>query len=124
MALAVPMLSVLVSFILLLAMFFAMLLGIRLLMRNIDIVVPFILYEIDRMAAGVVLAAVLAPVLRMAGRHMHINWLINDTDRYGMNHHRSCVDEFRLGKTADVNAAVKARLVDTDRDSNVGAKCS
>jgi len=113
-----PVIAVFVSLALHPAMFLAMLLGILrivcLVMRNIDIVVPSFFYEIDRMAAGIVFAAVLAPVLRMTGRNVHIDWLINDTDRRGPNHDGSCVDELRLGKTPDVNAAVKAGLGDTD----------
>jgi hypothetical protein len=38
--------------------------------RNVLIVVPVILDEIDRLAAGVVLVAVLAPVLCVAGRYV------------------------------------------------------
>ena len=127
MALAMTMLAALVSLVLFPAMLIALLLGIMctsLLMRNIDLIVPVVFHEIDGMAAGVVLAAVLAPVLGMTGWYMHIDWLINDADRYGMNHDGSCVDEFRLGKTPDVHAAVKAGLGYADRDPDVGRKCS
>ena len=55
---------------------------------------------------------------------MHVNGLIKDADRCGMNDDRTCVNDFGMGKTPDVDTAVKARLSDTDRDSNVGAKCS
>jgi hypothetical protein len=117
MALAVTMFAVFMS----LFMFSAIFLRITyLLMRHIHIIVPFFLYEIDRVAAGIVFAAVLALVFRMTGRYMHINWLINNTDRYGMNYDRSCVNEFRLGKTPNVNAAVKAGLGDTDRHTDIG----
>ena len=40
--------------------------------RRIDSVVPVVLHEVDRCAAGTVLAAMLAPILGMAGRHMQI----------------------------------------------------
>jgi len=117
-AFAMPMIAIFVSLALLSAMFLVMLLGVLriacLVVRNVDIVVPSIFYEIDRVAAGIVFAAVLAPVLRMTGRYVQIDWLINDTDRRMPNHDGSCVNEFGLGKTPDVNAAVKAGLGDTD----------
>jgi hypothetical protein len=120
MALAMPVLAVFMS----LVMLSAMLLRITcLLMRYIDIVVPSVFYKIDGAAAGIVFAAVLAPVLLMTGRHVHVKGLINDTDRYGMNHDRSCVNEFGLGKTPYVNAAVKAGLGDTDRHPDIGGVC-
>ena len=121
MALAMPVLAVFMS----LVMLSAMLLRITcLLMRYIDIVVPSVFYKIDGAAAGIVFAAVLAPVLLMTGRHVHVKGLINDTDRYGMNHDRSCVNEFRMGKTPYVKATVKAGLGDTDRHPDIGGVCS
>ena len=120
MALAMPIFAVFVSFVMLSAIFLRIT---CLLMRHIDIVVPVVFYKIDRTAAGIVFAAVLAPVLRMTGRYVHIYWLINDTDRCGMNYDRSCVNEFRPGKTPNVNAAVKAGLGDTDRHTDIGGVC-
>lgn len=128
MALAMPMLASLVSIVLLPAMFFAMLPGIlgtvRLLMRYVDIVVPSLFHEIDRTATGIVFVAVLAPVLRMPRGHVHVNRLINDADRCGMNDDGSCVDDFGMGKTSDVNAAIKAWLGDADGNADIGGECS
>ncbi len=121
MALAMPIIAVFMSLIMLSAIFLRIT---CLLMRHIDIVVPSVFYKIDRAATGIVFAAVLAPVLCMTGWYMHIDWLISDTDRYGMNHDGSCVDEFRLGITPDVNATVKAGLGDADRDTDIGGMCS
>jgi hypothetical protein len=113
-----PVIAVFVSLALHPAMFLAMLLGILrivcLVMRNIDIVVPSLFYEIDGVVAGIVFAAVRAPVLRMTGRYVQIDRLISDTDGRGPNHDGSRVNELGLGKTPDVNAAVKAGLGDTD----------
>jgi hypothetical protein len=117
MTLAMSILGVFISLVMLSAIFLRIT---CLLMRNIDIVVPSIFYEIDRVAAGIVFAAVLAPVLLMTGRYVQIDRLINDTSRGGPNHDRSCVNDFGLGKTPDVNAAVKAGLSDTDRHPDIG----
>ncbi len=125
MALAVTMFAALVSVVLFPAVLIALLLGIMcmsLLMRNIDIIVPFVFYEIDRMATGIVLTAVLAPVLRMSRRHVQVNRLIDDACRSGMNDEGSCVNNFGMGKTPDVNAAVKARLGNADGHPNIGGK--
>jgi hypothetical protein len=121
MALAMPMIAVFLSLVMLSAIFLRIT---CLLMWHIDIVVPSVFYKIDRAATGIVFATMLAPVLLMTGRYTHIDWLINDTDRYGMDHDRSCVNEFRLGKAPDVNAAVKAGLGDTDRHTDIGGMCS
>ena len=122
------MFAIFVSLVVLPSMFLAMLLGIlcvaSMLMRNIDVIVPFLFYEIDGALARIVLAAVLAPVLRMTGRHVHIDGLINNADRRGMNKDGSCVNDFWMGKTTNVNAAVKTGLGDADRDPDIGCDCS
>lgn len=94
-----------------------------LVMRYIDIVVPPIAHEIDRLAAGIIFAAVLAPVFRMTRRHMHVDGLSYDVNRRGTNHDGSCVNAFRLRKISDVNASIKARLADTDRHTDIGCLC-
>ena len=111
MTLAMPMLAALLSLVMLAAIFLRIT---CLLMRHIDIIVPSVFNKIDRSAACIIFGAMLAPLFLMSGRHVHINRLINDTNRRCVNNDRSCVNEFGLGKTPDVNAAVKAGLRDTD----------
>ena len=126
MALAMSMLAAIVSLILLPVMLISVLLSIMctgLLMRYINFIVPSIFYEIDRVTASIVLAAVLAPVLGMSWRHVHVNGLINDADRCGMNDNRSCVNDFGMGKAPNVNAAIETGLGDADRDPDIGSKC-
>ena len=124
MALAMPVLAALVSLVLHATVFPVMLLCVLsiagLLMRCIDVIVPSFLDEIDRTAASIVLAAVLAPVLCVTGGHMHVDGLMNNTDRRRMNYDGSCVDDFGVGKTPYVNTAVEARLGDTDRHADIG----
>ena len=52
-------------------------------MRNIDIMVPTFLHEIDRLATRIVPGAMRAPVLGMARRHTEIDRL--------RSYHRGCL---------------------------------
>lgn len=82
----------------------------RFIMRDIHLVVPIILDEIDRPAAGVVFATVLAPFFRMSGRNMQIERLLDNMDGSGPDYDRLGVDHCRAGSIPDVDLAVKARL--------------
>jgi hypothetical protein len=104
------------------AVIISILLGTRMVLRHIDILVPFVAHEIDGVAAGIISVAVTAPVLRMAGRDSQVDRLSNDNGRRP-NHDGSRVDDFRLGKASDVYAAVKARLADADGHTHVGGIC-
>ncbi len=115
-----PMIAVFVSLVLLLAVIFAIT---RLVMRHIDIIVPLIAYEIDRLTAGIIFAAVLAPMFLMAGRYVQVDGVSNNACRCGPNDDRSCVDEFRLRSVSDVNASIKTGLADTDRHTDIGSVC-
>ena len=42
-------------------------------LRDVFVVVPVFLHEVDLLAAGIVLVAVLAPFLGVAGRYMQVN---------------------------------------------------
>jgi hypothetical protein len=61
---AMSMMAVLLFYIMLSAVFFGIT---RLMMRYIDIVVPPIMHEIDRTAAGIIFMAMLAPFFLMTG---------------------------------------------------------
>jgi hypothetical protein len=92
----------------------------RLMMRYIDIVVPPITHEIDRPAASIIFAAVLAPFFLMTRRYMHVDRLINNAGRRGLNHNGPCINKLGLRCVSYVNAAIKARLADADRHTNIG----
>ncbi|MFD2271909.1 hypothetical protein ACFS07_14010 [Undibacterium arcticum] len=73
--------------------------------RNVDVVIPTILDEIDPLTAGIVSIAILAPVLGMARRHMQV-------ERWACHSHRLDDDRLRVDQLwrrhiADVNAAIK-----------------
>ena len=79
------------------AMSFARMAAILVLMfavlRYINVVVPVILYEVDRCAAGAILAAMFAPILRMTTRDMQIHRLTNNLN--GLNDYGLAVNQGR-----------------------------
>lgn len=95
----------------------------RLLLRHINIIVPSITYEIGRAATGIVFMAVLAPVFRMTGRYMQVDWLMNNAIRCRMNNDWSRVNDFWLREITDINAAIKAWLTNADRHPDTGIGC-
>ena len=98
-----------------------MILGITcLMMRHIYIIIPLIMHEIDRLATCIILTTVLAPVLLMTRRYVHIDRLINYTGRRGLNHNGPSVDELGLRSVSDVNAAIKTGLADAYRHTDIG----
>ena len=69
------------------AVVIAIMLGVMLtILWHIHLVVPAILDEIDRVAAGVVLATMLAPVLRVPRRYAHVNGLTYNTHRHRLDY--------------------------------------
>jgi len=115
-----PVIALSVSLVFFPAVIFAML---RLIMRHIDIIVPTIPHEIDRLAAGVIFAAVLAPFFLMTWGYVQVDWLVNSTGRSLPDHDGSCVNEFGLRGVSDVNAAIKARPADAYRHADIGCPC-
>ena len=91
------------------------------ILRGIDIVVPPVLHEVDRGAAGTVLAAMLAPVLCMTRWHMQVQRLpgyLDLLDDYGL-----AIDQRRAWVLiANLDLAVKAGLTDADRNANISSE--
>ena len=89
----------------------------------IDVVVPIVLDEIHLTAARVVLVAVFAPLLCMAGGYMQVKRWRRLSYVNPLNDDRLRVDQYRRWRIADIDAAVKPRLSDTDRDSDIRGEC-
>ena len=115
-----PLFALSVSLVFLSAVILAMT---RLILRYIDIVVPPVTHEIDRSAAGIIFVAVLAPFFLMTRRHVQVDRLINDTCRSVPDYDGLCVNEFGLRIVSDVNAAIKTRLADADKHTDIGCLC-
>lgn len=78
--------------------------------RNVLVVIPVVLHEVDPLAAGVVFAAVFAPVFRVARGHMQIDR--RAVNQYPLDYNRLPVDKLRLRIIADVEAAIETGLAD------------
>lgn len=86
--------------------------------RGIFTAVPVVLDEIDALAAGMVTMTVLFPMSGVARRDAQIER--RTTHRHGLDHHRLGKEQRGRGEAADVEAAIKAGLADTDRDLGGG----
>src|ERR1019366_849909 len=88
--------------------------------RSILAVVPVVLHEEDPLAAGVVFAAVLAPMFGVARRYAQIDR--RAVHRHPLDCHRLTIDHLWLRIVADIESAIEAGLADADRDSNIGSE--
>lgn len=92
--------------------------------RNVIALVPIVPHKVDPLAAGVVLVAMLAPVLAVARGHAQIDWFAFyhdhplDDSRLRIKHPWR-----RIWIVANVDAAIEAWLADGYRNSNVGGEC-
>src|ERR1035437_3280831 len=85
---------------------------------------PLFLHKIDRLAAGVVMLAMLGPVLLMRRRHVEVNGFHLHGHLRWRNDHRLRIHHHGRGDVADVDAAIHAGLVDVDGNTDVGASVS
>lgn len=86
--------------------------------RNILVVVPVVLHKVDPLAAGIVFAAVLAPMFGVARRYAQIDR--RAAHRYPLDDYRLTINHLWRRIVADVEPSIEAGLADADRDSNVG----
>ena len=80
-------------------------------------VVPAIVNEVNRDAAGLVAVAVFVPLLAVARRHPKIDRLLSYA--HWPHQHRLRHDDLRLRKSPDVDASVNAGLGNADRYANI-----
>ena len=83
------------------------------IVRYILIVVQSVLYEVNRLATGVVSVAMFAPIFRMSGRHMQVKRRQQYTSGR-LNYHWFQIDQRGPREIADVYVTVKAGLTNTD----------
>lgn len=95
----------------------------RLIMRDIHIVVPIIFNEIDLPAAGVVFLAVLAPFFLVSGGYMEIERLLYDVDGRRADHDGFGVNHLGSRRVADINLSVKSRLADANGHIDIRGCC-
>lgn len=81
---------------------------------RISLLVPCILDEIDRSAAGIVFAAMLVPVLFMSGWHPQIDWLYLLAGRGLVGNNRFAEYDVWSGRIANFDATVEPGFADAD----------
>lgn len=87
---------------------------------SIDFIVPVVFNKIYRLTTGIILAAVLLPVLLMTGRYTQVDWLDRPTPRHRLYDYRLWVDIFRPWSVPYVNATIEARLPYANGYANIG----
>lgn len=89
-----------------------------LIARNIFTLIPVVLNKIDSLAARVICAAMLAPIFGMPWRNTHIDW---SAVRFRpLDIHRLPVYKLWPWVITDIDLAIKSRLANSYRHSNVG----
>jgi hypothetical protein len=84
------------------------------IMGNVGIVVPVIPNEVDRLAAGVVLATMLTPIPFMSRPHVKINWGWQRFSATPYGNDRRAIDKPWCGSIPKIDSAKKAGLTDVD----------
>src|ERR1700722_15021397 len=80
---------------------------------NVSLRVPVMPDEVDRLAAGVVLAAVMTPIALIAWAHMQVNRRRQHAAS-AYAHDGRAIDEAGRRRVADIHAAVEARVAQAD----------
>src|SRR6267142_4188558 len=100
----------------------AVIVAIMTVSRHVFVVVPVVAHKIDRPTAGVILGAVLAPVLLVSRRHVQVDWRGRNEFRRPSDHNRLWVYQLWLRDVANVDLPVKSGLADADRHAYVGSE--
>src|SRR5580704_3992838 len=89
---------------------------------NVSIGVPVMPDKVDRLATGVVLAAVMAPIALIARSHMQIDRRRQHAAMNTYAHDRRAINEAGRRRVADIYASVKARVAQFDRGPHLSER--
>ena len=92
------------------------------IMGDVSIGVPIMPDEVDRLTAGVVLAAVMAPIALVARAYMQIDRRRQHATLNAYADHRRAIDEAGRRRVADIHASVKARVAQADGGRHLCAR--
>jgi hypothetical protein len=85
--------------------------------------IPVMPDEVDRLAAGVVFAAMVAPIALIAGAYVQIDgwrqWRALDA----YSHDGRAIDEAGRRRITDIHAAVKSRVAQVDGNPHLCERC-
>jgi hypothetical protein len=91
---------------------------------NVTIGVPVMPDEEDRLAAGVVLAAVMAPIALIAWAYMQIDRRRQHAAMNAYAHDGRAIDEAGRRRVADIHASVKSVVAQADGDPHLCERCA
>ncbi len=91
---------------------------------NVSIGVPVMPDEVDRLAAGVVLAAVMAPIALIAWAYMQIDRRRQHAAMNAYAHDRRTIDEAGRRRVTDIHASEKAGLAQGDGGRHLCECCA
>ena len=94
------------------------------IVRDVSIGVPVMPDEIDRLTAGIVLAAVMAPVALIARAHMEIDRRRQYAAMNSYTHDGRTIDEAGRRRVADIHASIKARVAQADGGPHLCERCA
>jgi hypothetical protein len=94
------------------------------IVRNVGIGVPVMPDEVDRLAAGVVLAAMVAPIALIAWAHMQIDRRRQHAALNAYAHDGGAIDEAGRRRVADIHASVKSGIAQVDGDPHLCERCA
>ena len=91
---------------------------------NVSIGVPVMPDEVDRLAAGVVFAAVVAPIALIARTHMQIDRRRQYAAMNAYAHDGRAIDEAGRRRVADIHASVKTGVAQADGGRHLCERCA
>src|SRR4029077_1684240 len=93
------------------------------IVRNVRVGVPVVLHEVDRLSAGVVLAAMVAPIPLIARANVQIDRRRQHAAGNAYTHDGRAIDEARRRRVAEIHASVESGIAQADRDSYLRGRC-
>ena len=93
-----------------------------LITRDILTIVPVVMDKKDPLAAGIIFAAIPAPMFGMPRRNVQVDRR-TVSPHPPLNNYRLTVEQSGLRVIADIKLAIEPRLAYTERDANVGSEC-
>jgi len=94
------------------------------IVRNIGIRIPVMPDEVDRLPAGVVLAAMMAPIALVTRAHMQINRRRQYSAVNSYANDGGAIDESRCGRIAHIDPSIKSGVTQVDRRRHLGKRCA
>jgi hypothetical protein len=94
------------------------------IVRNVSIGVPVVPDEVDRLTAGIVLAAVMTPIALIARLHMQIDRRRQHAALNAYAHDGRAIDEAGRRRVADIHASVKAGIAQADGGRDLCERCA